>query len=87
VPTRRRLSPRQSGAWYRPMQRSANIRKAFRGQGLGNADLETAVLAYKLANNLPLDDAPTDFDNEAAEEAVKMQEFIGSFMRHMSGSH
>ncbi len=44
------------------------------------------MLAYKLANNLPLDDAPAAFDNKADAEAVKMEQFIGSFMRHMSGN-
>jgi hypothetical protein len=45
-----------SGA-YRPMHRSAIIRETLSRQGLSGADLEAAVLAYQIANNLPLDNA------------------------------
>jgi hypothetical protein len=38
-----------------PMQRAVIIRDALSRQGLGGADLEAGVLAYKVANNLPLD--------------------------------
>jgi hypothetical protein len=37
------------------MERAAFIRDALRREGLSGADLDTAVLAYKVANNLQLD--------------------------------
>jgi hypothetical protein len=65
------------------MERAAIIRDALRREGLGGADLEAAVLAYKVANNLPLNDAPDVVDDEADAETIKMKQFITSFARHM----
>jgi hypothetical protein len=67
------------------MERAAIIRDALRREGLGGADLEAAVLAYTVANNLPLNDAPDVLDNEA--DAENMKQFITSFMRHMFESN
>jgi hypothetical protein len=51
------------------MQRAAIIRDALSRQGLGGADLEADVLAYKVANNLPLD---TVVDAEAMARRMEL---------------
>jgi hypothetical protein len=51
------------------MQGAAIIREALSRQGLGGADLEAAVLAYKVANNLPLD---TVVDAEAMARRIEL---------------
>jgi hypothetical protein len=51
------------------MERAAIIRDALRREGLGGADLEAAVLAYKVANNLRLD---TVVDAETMARRVEL---------------
>lgn len=62
------------------MERAATIRDALRREGLGGADLETAVLAYTVANNLQVD---TSSDAETmARRADLFRRFFGPERNH-----
>jgi hypothetical protein len=62
------------------MERVAIIRDALRREGLGGADLEAAVLAYKVANNLRLD---TVVDAETmVRRAELFRRFFGAQRAH-----
>jgi hypothetical protein len=62
------------------MERAATIRDALRREGLGGADLETAVLAYTVANNLRVD---TSSDVETmAHRGELFRRFFGPVRTH-----
>ena len=54
-----RLNHRQtvSSTLAMPNHDTASILEAFSREGLAGAELDAAVLAYKTANNLPLDNS------------------------------
>jgi hypothetical protein len=62
-----------------PKHDAASLREAFSRQGLGGAELDAAVLAYKIANNLPLDNALD------AETLTGMRQLIAEYVRDTSG--
>ena len=49
------------------------VREALRRHGLSGADLDAAVLAYKIANNLPVDNATE------AEQTAQMKRLVGVY--------
>jgi hypothetical protein len=57
---------------------TATIREAFRQQGLDGAELEAAVLAYLIANNLPLENG--------AETITEMKRFIAAYVHDTLGA-
>ena len=64
-----------------PKHDPALIRQSFSRQGLGGAELDAAVLAYKIANSLAL-------DNTAHAEAItEMKQLIAEYVRDTSAKH
>jgi hypothetical protein len=61
-----------------PKHDTAIIREAFRREGLGGQELEAAVLAYRIANNWPLDNAT------GADAIAAMKGFITTYLRGTS---
>jgi len=61
-----------------PKHDPALIRQSFSRQGLGGVELDAAVLAYKIANSLALDNAA---DAEAISE---MKQLIAEYVRDTS---
>ena len=51
---------------------SATIREALCRQGLSGAELDAALLAYKIANNLP--------DATEAEEMAELKRLVGAYV-------
>jgi hypothetical protein len=61
-----------------PKHDTATIREAFRQEGLSGEDLEAAMLAYRIANNWPLDNAAE------AEAMAEMKRSIATYVRDTS---
>ena len=55
------------------------LREVLSREGLNATELEAAVLAYKIANNLPLEDAP------GGEAMTEKKRFIAQYVRGTSG--
>ena len=55
------------------------LREVLSREGLNATELEAAVLAYKIANNLPLEDAP------GGEAMTEKKRLIAAYVRGTSG--
>ena len=58
---------------------TTTLREALSREGLRGAELEAAVLAYKIANNLPLDIATE------VKDMTEMKQRIAAYVRDTSG--
>ena len=61
-----------------PKHDPAIIRASFSLQGLGGAELDAAVLAYKIANSSALD------NTAEAEAMTEMKQVVAEYVRDMS---